>query len=132
MEHGIQGKNCFFESSVRVPFMVSLPGRIKPSKQDELIETEELLPTLLDLIGLPEPVEVQGRSYAPSLTDRATPRRTMRCSANIIPRSHHRREHRPALRRTRAWTASACIRMEDGPHRPVEILYYPMGREYTI
>ena len=54
-EHGITGKNCFFEPSVRVPLMVSLPGRITPARYDELIETVDLLPTLFEFIGLLEP-----------------------------------------------------------------------------
>jgi arylsulfatase A-like enzyme len=45
--------------------MVSWPGRIKTARHDELIETVDLLPTLFDFIGLPEPREVQGRSFAP-------------------------------------------------------------------
>jgi choline-sulfatase len=68
-EHGITGKNCFFEPSVRVPFMVSLPGRIKSARYNQLIETVDLLPTLFELIGLPEPREVQGRSFAPLIAD---------------------------------------------------------------
>jgi arylsulfatase A-like enzyme len=70
-EHGITGKNCFFEPSVRVPFMVSLPGRITSAQYDHLIETVDLLPTLFELIGLPEPREVQGRSFAPLIADTA-------------------------------------------------------------
>ena len=68
-EHGITDKNCFFEPSVRVPFMVSLPGRIKIARHDELIETVDLLPTLFEFIGLPEPREFQGRSFAPLIAD---------------------------------------------------------------
>ncbi|HEY6168070.1 MAG TPA: sulfatase-like hydrolase/transferase [Verrucomicrobiae bacterium] len=68
-EHGITDKNCFFEPSVRVPFMVSLPGRIKPARYDQLIETVDLLPTLFEFIGLPEPRELQGRSFAPLIAD---------------------------------------------------------------
>ena len=45
--------------------MVSLPGRIKPGRYDDLIETVDLMPTLFEFIGLPEPREVQGRSFAP-------------------------------------------------------------------
>ena len=69
MEHGIMGKNCFYEPAVRVPFMVSLPGRIKPSHHDELIETVDLLPTLFDFAGLPEPDDCEGRSFAPLIAD---------------------------------------------------------------
>ncbi len=86
-EHAITDKNCFFESSVRVPFMVSLPGRIKPARYDQLIETVDLLPTLFEFIGLPEPREVQGRSFAPLIADMGrtyTPRDAV-FSENVIP-----------------------------------------------
>ncbi len=86
-EHGITGKNCFFESSVRVPFMLSLPGRVKARRYDELIETVDLLPTLFEFIGLPEPHECQGRSFAPLIADVGrpyTPHDTV-FSENIIP-----------------------------------------------
>jgi choline-sulfatase len=86
-EHGITGKNCFFESSVRVPFMVSLPGRIKPARYDQLIETVDLMPTLLEFTGIPEPVSSQGRSFAPLIADMGrayTPHEAV-FSENIIP-----------------------------------------------
>ena len=86
-EHGINGKNCFFESSVRVPLMVSLPERIAPSQHDELIETVDLLPSLFDLIGLPEPYECQGRSFAPLISNTGRPYAPHEVvfSENIIP-----------------------------------------------
>jgi arylsulfatase A-like enzyme len=67
--------------------MFSLPGRIKPAKYDQLIETVDLLPTLLEFIGLPEPRECQGRSFAPLIADigRAyEPHQEIFCE-NIIP-----------------------------------------------
>lgn len=87
MEHGIQGKNCFFESSVRVPFFISLPGKIQPAKHAEMIETIDFLPTLFELIGLPEPREVQGRSFAPLIdgSGRAYMPHDAVFSENIIP-----------------------------------------------
>ncbi len=69
LEHGIMGKNVFFEESVRIPLMVSYQKRIKPGKKDELIETVDVLPTLFELIGLPEPLNCQGRSFAPLISD---------------------------------------------------------------
>jgi arylsulfatase A-like enzyme len=68
-EHAITDKNCFFEPSVRVPFMISWPGHIKPSQHDELIESVDLLPTLFEFIGLSEPRECQGRSFASLIAD---------------------------------------------------------------
>lgn len=64
LEHGIMGKNCFFESAVRVPLMVSWPGKVNAGRHQELIETVDVLPTLFALIGLEEPRSCQGRSFA--------------------------------------------------------------------
>jgi arylsulfatase A-like enzyme len=86
-EHGITDKNCFFEPSVRVPLMVSLPGRIKSARYDQLIESVDLLPTLFEFIGLPEPREFQGRSFAPLIADmgRTYEAHTEVFSENVIP-----------------------------------------------
>ena len=87
LEHGIMGKNCFYEPAVRVPLMVSLPGRIQPAQYAELIETVDLMPTLLEFIGIPEPIECQGRSFAPLIAGRGrayTPHDAV-FSENIIP-----------------------------------------------
>ncbi|MCC6364812.1 MAG: sulfatase-like hydrolase/transferase [Bryobacterales bacterium] len=64
LEHGLEGKNVFFEASVHVPFLLSFPGRIAPGNRDELIEMVDVLPTLLDSCGLPARKNIQGRSLA--------------------------------------------------------------------
>jgi arylsulfatase A-like enzyme len=87
LEHGIMGKNCFFESSVRVPLIVAWPEKIKPQRHDELVEAIDVLPTLFELAGLNEPRECQGRSFAPLVTRSGrdyTPREAV-FSENIIP-----------------------------------------------
>ncbi|MBI3208913.1 MAG: sulfatase-like hydrolase/transferase [Candidatus Solibacter usitatus] len=62
LEHGLVDKNVFFESSVRVPFLLSFAQRVKPGKNNELVEMVDVLPTLLELCGLPPRKEIQGRS----------------------------------------------------------------------
>ncbi len=87
LEHGMMGKNAFFEASVRVPFMVRFPERIKAGKYDALVESVDLLPTLFDLLGLPAPRHCHGRSLVPLITDSSetyTPREAV-FSENIIP-----------------------------------------------
>lgn len=69
LEHGLEGKNVFFESSVRVPFLISWPGVIRPGRYDELIEMVDVLPTVLDLCSLPIAKEIQGRSFAPLVAE---------------------------------------------------------------
>ena len=81
------GKNCFFEASVRVPFMIRMPGQVKAKQYDELVETIDLLPTLFELAGLPEPYESQGRSLVSLISDTKEPYqpREVVFSENIIP-----------------------------------------------
>ena len=67
--HGRRAKNIFYEEAVRVPFMVRLPGADEPGRQcDALLNTVDIMPTLLELLGLPAPQGVQGQSVAGLLT----------------------------------------------------------------
>ena len=87
LEHGLMGKNCFFEASVRVPFMIRFPRRVRPGQYQELVESVDLLPTLLELAGLSEPYSSQGRSLVGLIsTDGGdyVPREAV-FSENVIP-----------------------------------------------
>ncbi len=87
LEHGLMGKNCFFDPSVRVPLMIRMPGRVKSNTYDELVESVDVLPTLFELAGLPEPYESQGRSLVPLIapSEREYEPRSAVFSENIIP-----------------------------------------------
>lgn len=85
LEHGLVGKNVFFESSIHIPFLVRWPGRIAPARRRELIETVDLVPTLLELCGLTVPDRVQGRSLAPLLAGAPYSAREMVFAENAIP-----------------------------------------------
>ena len=50
-DYGLLFKQTFFETSVRVPMLVSLPGRT-PETVDAPVELMDLGPTLCDLLGL--------------------------------------------------------------------------------
>ena len=85
LEHGMVDKNCFFEGSVHIPFLVRFPGNVQIGKYNELIETTDLLPTLFELCGIPEPVPCQGRSFAPLLEGKPYEPHEVVFSENIIP-----------------------------------------------
>ena len=87
LEHGLLGKNCFYDASVRVPLMFHFPKSIHPGNFDHLVESIDVLPTLFELAGLPEPYENQGRSLAPLIAgtgDQYVPREAVFCE-NVIP-----------------------------------------------
>jgi len=87
LEHGLMGKNCFFESSVRVPFIIRFPGHVRPAQYEELVESVDLLPTVFELAGLPEPYSNQGHSLAGLIVKNRSDyvARTAVFSENVIP-----------------------------------------------
>lgn len=65
-DFGRGGKGNFYEPVIRSPFIVTLPGGDSPPRQiDDLVETMDIAPTILDYAGLPIPPEVQARSLRP-------------------------------------------------------------------
>lgn len=65
-------KNNHYEESMRVPFLVRWPGHIPAGKDDLLLSTPDIAPTLLDLMGFADdvPATVQGHSRAAVLCGR--------------------------------------------------------------
>jgi len=50
-ERGLWYKMSFFESSARVPLVISAPGRFEPSRVASPVSTMDLLPTLVGIAG---------------------------------------------------------------------------------
>ncbi len=63
------GKKKFNDWGVRVPTMLVWPGKVEPgSLCNAMIDFSDFLPTLNDLVGLPQPdYKINGRSFAPAL-----------------------------------------------------------------
>lgn len=61
---GSQGhiqKNTFYEEAARVPFLVRWPGKVPAGAQcDACLNTPDIAPTLLGLLGLTTPTEMEG------------------------------------------------------------------------
>jgi choline-sulfatase len=65
-QHGRFEKHCFYEPAVRVPFLVRWPGHLPEGRRVEgLVELVDLVPTVLDLLRLPEPPDLQGKDLVP-------------------------------------------------------------------
>ncbi len=60
--HGRYGKSVWYDESLLVPFLIRWPGHIQPGRDDLLLSTPDLMPTLLALMGLDSriPDDVQG------------------------------------------------------------------------
>lgn len=61
--HGLPYKGpAMYEELVRVPLVISWPGRIRAAHSDALVSLIDLLPTLCDLAGVRVPANVDGLS----------------------------------------------------------------------
>ncbi len=83
-DHGLTGSGCrFYEGTVRVPLIMSLPGRFQAGlRSDALVELIDVAPTLLELAGVPLPERMHGRSLLPILEGEKAPdhhRDSVRC-----------------------------------------------------
>jgi arylsulfatase len=66
--HGlIQKHNAFYDSFTHVPLIARFPGYDGPKRNSNMVELIDIMPTLLDLAGVPVPYGCQGRSFAPFL-----------------------------------------------------------------
>ena len=61
-EHRMIGHNDVFEPILRVPLLIRLPGGEPARRIDRGVMLVDLLPTVLELLGLPEPGELRGAS----------------------------------------------------------------------
>jgi len=68
---GPQGKLSIHELGFRTPLVVSWPGVLPQGRRDDrLVSTLDLLPTILELAGAPVPGRLPGRSLLPALLGR--------------------------------------------------------------
>jgi arylsulfatase A-like enzyme len=64
--HGRRAKNIFYEEAVRVPFLLRWPGHVPAGQvSDACLNTPDIMPTLLGLLGLPIPAEAEGMDLSP-------------------------------------------------------------------
>lgn len=67
-EHGLYDKRFMYEESIRVPWMIRYPGMVEPGSTSDLMTVNlDNASTALDLVNLPVPDEMQGKSLKPIL-----------------------------------------------------------------
>ena len=67
-EHGFFDKRFIYEESLRMPFIVKYPAKVKAgSVSNDIISNIDFAPTLLELAGLKTTQKMQGISFAPVL-----------------------------------------------------------------
>lgn len=76
-------KGAYYEGGIRVPFMISWPGRFKPATTDAPAMAIDLYPTMLELAGVKDIAAhlngypIDGRSLLPLLQGKGMPERPL-------------------------------------------------------
>jgi arylsulfatase A-like enzyme len=73
LEHGSyrHGKNLY-EFMIRVPLVMRLPDKIPAGRRvSSIVQTIDMMPTILDLVGSEIPPQIQGRSLVPLINGEA-------------------------------------------------------------
>lgn len=65
LEHGSVLHDKLYATVTHIPLMIRWPGGAVISEIPQIVEGLDLMPTLLDLIGLPPPVGISGQSLLP-------------------------------------------------------------------
>lgn len=78
-EHGYGGKCLLYDPSIRVPLIIHdprLPAEQRGRRVKELVVSQDVAPTILDLCGIVAPGTMQGRSLRPLLREEQVQWRT--------------------------------------------------------
>ena len=70
-EHQLWCKHVTFETALRTPLVVKIPGKTKGEKSNSIIEYIDIYPTLCELLGLEIPETVEGKSLVPIINGQA-------------------------------------------------------------
>jgi len=72
-EHGAVLAGRLYSTVTRVPLVIRLPHAQKARSIGKIVETIDLMPTLLELAGAPVAAEIQGSSLVPLVLDAGKP-----------------------------------------------------------
>jgi arylsulfatase A-like enzyme len=71
--HHLFGKETMFEEAGRVPWLIRLPGQTRQKMVSNPVSHIDFVPTLLNLLGQPNPQRCAGRSLLPVINDESAP-----------------------------------------------------------
>ena len=102
VDHGVELPRCkweLYEGGIRTALLFHWPGGgVAGSELPSLVSNVDIVPTLLELVGVPIPNNIQGKSFSRQLT-----------SADPAP---HRDAIFAMMPGNNRWTESRCVRTE--------------------
>jgi arylsulfatase A-like enzyme/tetratricopeptide (TPR) repeat protein len=79
-----------YDVATSVPLIIHFPSQnLRANKVNARVETIDIMPTLLQILGLPLPSEVQGESLLPLILDKNSDQESFAYSESYYPRYHY-------------------------------------------
>lgn len=101
-DHRMIYKSVMYEEATKVSMLIKIHSLAKPSPVHQAVSDIDLVPTLLDLLGQPIPVHLQGQSWAPYITTaKPIPERDVMIEWNGRAKPINSDEHTDILRTIR-------------------------------
>ncbi len=74
--HGLMHKGVWYDESLLIPFIMRWPGNLEPRRDDLLLSVPDVMPSLLNLMGLGDEVPkcVEGSDYSDAILGKDVPR----------------------------------------------------------
>ena len=67
-DHGMSGKFTVYDRGLNIPFIIRWPGVVKTNTEsDIMIHFTDVLPTIMDIVGIETPEDMDGKSFLPVL-----------------------------------------------------------------
>ncbi|MHB0753729.1 sulfatase [Polaribacter sp. M15] len=66
-DHKLWCKHVTFETALRTPLIIKVPGKTKGTKTEAITEYIDIYPSLVELVGLESPNTLDGKSFVPLL-----------------------------------------------------------------
>lgn len=89
-EHGtwVHGTSLY-EGVIHVPLLMRYPGRIPVGQVDTPVQSMDLMPTILELAGLPVPEDLDAVSLVPTFNGETLPPRDIFSEVDAAPSANH-------------------------------------------
>ncbi|PWH07478.1 arylsulfatase [Brachybacterium endophyticum] len=137
-DHDMYRKSVGYEGSAHIPFLLHLPPALRekvgdPREVGDVVELRDLMPTLLDLVGIPVPEGVDGASLLPAMRGEQQVRDHLHGEHVISALGRHSMQWIRTERHKYLWFSGdgheQLFDLEDDPHELADLAQDPAHAE---
>ncbi|MFX0099424.1 MAG: sulfatase [Candidatus Hodarchaeota archaeon] len=126
-----RAKCTLYDSGIKTPLILSMPGKIpRGKKYERLISNVDIMPTVLDLLRVPKPANIQGRSHLKNIFGKDPKGGRKEIFAEL---TFHDEGYNPIRAiRTKKWKYIANFStLRHGFEMSIDVKKSPAGKVYT-